>query len=662
MKFKFVRSILVLCLALSVPAMALAQDGAMSQTKPAKPATVTNQQIPVENIDGSKVDKKTQNETVRLVNAYQEAQKSGNKAGMDGALADMAALHTKDGKNLSLITWLGYIYTSRGDYQEATPVLEPASGKSSSPAINTLNHKNLAACLYNSGKYAQAAPILTALTQELPNEAENYALLGSSYVLTQKYAEAVAPLEKAKSMQPSQSVNLDLAIAYSRSGKVDKALDLFDSMRKDGGLNEVQLAWMGYLYLDNGRTDDAITTLEAARKMDANDPAVVNNLANAYLKRNGDGDHEKAAKMFEELVRLVPKNTTAAYNAGVMYLEDGEYAKSVPFLQRAAAANDPFALNNLGRAYEGLGNVPDAAKNYAAASDLRTDNAMFAKNAGVMYNKQGNDSLTIKYLERARAAGENAPEVLVNLANAYSRTGNTAKSDEIMNSPGVADAMANNADYWFNRGVVAQKSGQKDDAEAAYKKALEIKPDDIDATNNLGVLLFDNGDYQGALTQFEKLAGLDENSALAKRNLAACYAKLGQMDDAINTWKELVRKYPNDTSTRLDLADALWNEGDAPGARFHYMTVLKTDPKNSRAMNGMGLWSLLQNNTSDAAVQFKKAVDADRTNLSAYRNLAIAYERLNRVPDAIKVLEAALKVDPGYKDGQEMLTRLKSSR
>lgn len=643
----------------------VAQESGQTQPGQTQPTQAPNE-IPVENIDGSEVDVQTQNETSRLVRVYQEADSLNNDAAMNAALRDLEALHAKDNKNLSLITWLGYLYTTRGEYAKAAAVLEPALGKSTSDSVNSTNLRNVGACYYLAGQYQEAIPKLKELAEKYPGDGSTHALLGSAYVLTQDFQGAVVPLERARELTQDdvvarRSVNLDLAIAYSKGGMMEKALDLFDAMRADGGLNSVQLAWMGYLYLENGRPGSAIEALEAAREQDADDPAVVNNLANAYLRRNEEGDRAKAISMFEELVRLVPNNATAAYNAGAMYLEQGEYAKARPWLEKATQlANDPFAHNNLGRAYEGMGNLVQAAKNYATASDLRTENAMFAKNAGVTYLKQGNDQLGIKYLERALANGEETAEVMVNLAGAYSRAGNQTKATELMSRAEVQERLEENPDYWFNLGVAAQKAGKAGEAEAHYRKALDLKPDDIDATNNLGVLLYEAKNYEQAYLMFEKLSGLDENSYRAKQNMAACLVKMGRVEDAVEVWKEIVRANPQLTNVRLDLADALWNTGDTPGARFHYAYVYRDFPNNVRAMNGLGLWHLLQNENREAAALLEKAIKTQKAYTHPYRNLAVAYERLNRVADAIKVLEDLLVIDPDNADAKKALARLKS--
>lgn len=651
-----------------VPSVVSAQsDGGLNVEQDRQTApTVTPGSIPVENIDGSRVNARTQSETLRLVRAYQLAEEEANKEAALAAIKSLEALYGDDSVNLSLVTWLGYIYTVRGNHEVAAVMLEPALGKSSSAEVNLVNLKNVASGYYLSGDYRRAIPRLKGLTEASPEDASAFALLGSAHLLSGDYAGAVAPLEKARELAKDkaqrQSVSVDLALAYSKAGMPEKAIGLFGHMRADGGLSAPQLAWMGYFALENGQADEAIVNLEAAYALDKDDPAVVNNLANAYLKRNGAGDKEKATRMFEELYRLDGQNGTAAYNVGAMYLERGEYATARIWFERALERSaDPFAHNNLGRAFEGLNNLPQAARHYAAASDLRTDNRMFAKNAGVIYSRVGNDAATITYLERARTNGETSAEVLVTLANAYSKSGNQVKAQELMALSQVQERLEDNPDYWFNLGVAAHKDGKYDEAEAHYRKTLELRHEDLDATNNLGVLMYEKGDFEQAYLMFEKVSGLDEGSVRAKKNMAACLVKLGRVPEAVEIWRGLVHQSPSDTGIRLDLADALWNTGDTPAARFHYSTVLKAEPNNVRAMNGMGLWHLLQNENREAAALFDRATKTQATYMPAYRNLAIAYERLNRVADAIAVLERALKISPNDEEAKKTLARLKST-
>ncbi len=622
--------------------------------------------LPAENVDGSKVNATTQSKASAAVDKYLKSGDQSNPEVVGEILTTMEALHATDDKNLSVITWLGYLYTITGQYENSIRVLEMARGASSSKDINAQNLRNLSASYYLSTRYADAITALTELNEMTPNDAGTLSLLGSSLVLSQQYERAIAPLEQAANLLGADdasrlNVLVDLGIAYSRSGQTERALGVFDQISSSEGVTAEQHAWMGYTYLQAGRTDSAITTLERAAELDPENPAVINNLATAYLQRNSDEDRVKARALYRKLAELAPNNPVAGYNLGSMYLGEGNYAEAKKFLEPAArASNDPFAWNNLGKACEGLGENDNAASFYGTASDARKDVALFARNAGFAYIRVKNDALGVNYLQRAIDNGDRDVEIKKVMASAFNRMNQSDKALAMMLEPSVAEASRLDADYWFNLGVIYADKGEATKAEGAYRQSLEIRPNDADTVNNLGVLLWEKGDYEGALDCFKKQQALDPTSVNAKLNVAACHAKLGNLTEAIDIWRGVIRSQPYRQDVRLDLADALWNTGDTPGARFHYATVNRENPRSPRALNGLGMWALLQTQHKDAEGYFRSAVQNDRSFVPAYVNLAIVLERLNRVPEAIKVLEAAVAIDSKNEAVKEELARLKS--
>ncbi|CCQ64165.1 TPR repeat:Sel1-like repeat:Sel1-like repeat [Crocosphaera watsonii WH 0401] len=53
-------------------------------------------------------------------------------------------------------------------------------------------------------------------------------------------------------------------------------------------------------------------------------------------------------------------------------------------------------------------------------------------------------------------------------------------------------------------GVALRKQGKYDEAIAAYKKAIEINPNDAFAYNNMGLALDDQGKYDEAIAAHKK--------------------------------------------------------------------------------------------------------------------------------------------------------------
>ncbi len=622
------------------------------------------EKLPAENIDGSKVNAKIQNQAVEIIKEFRAA--ADLRVAADDALAKFDKLYEQDQKNLSVLTWIGYLSSVTGDHARAIETLESIRGKSSVTEVNAMNLRNLAASYYTTANYSGAQSALVELDSLEPGNAETLSLLGNAYLLDEKYSQAIEPLRKAVALLEDdpdsiRKVQVDLGIAYYRANQHANAMQTFDALRGDSGLTAGQLSWMGYVYMENDRLDPAIECLERSVELDTTNEIAVTNLANCYLKRNRDGDQAKAATLYADM-GTTGGNPVADYNVGSLYLSRGEYQQALPYLQRAAENSDPYALNNLALCYEGLKDDSQAAPLYARASDARRDEEIYARNAGFAYMRLKNHHAAIPYLERAMQLGGNNVnrDVAANLATAYSHVGRVDDATKLWMNPAVRDHYKSDATYWFNLGKIHADQGHTAEAESAYRQSLSIEPNNPAALNNLGVLLWDRGDYSGALDCFQKQSTAEPASIEAKLNVASAHVRLEQLDKAVEIWREVVRSNPENDKVRLDLADGLWNLGDTPGARFHYAYVNRLQPTNARALNGLGMWALLQTEHDEAESLFRQAIKADRSYIPAFQNLAVVLERKNRVRDAIVVLEAALAMDSSNDGVREQLARLKS--
>ena len=64
-------------------------------------------------------------------------------------------------------------------------------------------------------------------------------------------------------------------------------------------------------------------------------------------------------------------------------------------------------------------------------------------------------------------------------------------------------------------------------AEKLYKEKLNSNPDDVEAHNNLGVILLQLGKLQEAKSFCQKAIEINPNYASAHNNLGAIFKKLG---------------------------------------------------------------------------------------------------------------------------------------
>ena len=92
---------------------------------------------------------------------------------------------------------------------------------------------------------------------------------------------------------------------------------------------------------------------------------------------------------------------------------------------------------------------------------------------------------------------------------------------------------AQNVAAWINWGRLLHERGNKREAEAVYRRALEQCGPDSVLMFNLGVLLEDLGRTQAALEAYQAAVGEDPALADCHYNLARLYESLGQPQHAI---------------------------------------------------------------------------------------------------------------------------------
>jgi len=87
------------------------------------------------------------------------------------------------------------------------------------------------------------------------------------------------------------------------------------------------------------------------------------------------------------------------------------------------------------------------------------------------------------------------------------------------------------AEDWDQRGTVLAHLGRAREAQRHYEQALQLKPDDPDAHNNLGLLLARAGRLTEAIGHFEAALRSRPDFPAARRNLELARQALAAGDE-----------------------------------------------------------------------------------------------------------------------------------
>ncbi len=139
----------------------------------------------------------------------------------------------------------------------------------------------------------------------------------------------------------------------------------------------------------------------------------------------------------------------------------------------------------------------------------------------------------------------------------------------------------------------------------AYKKALEVDPDNADALTGLAIVYSDLGDAQSAADVLKKLA--DKNpSARSLEALAETYRQLRQYGMAADALKRaLILNPPNAGEIKRSLAETLVAAGRYPEAIQTYQELAADDPTDFESYLSISQIYIRQRNFVKASRGFR---------------------------------------------------------
>ena len=145
---------------------------------------------------------------------------------------------------------------------------------------------------------------------------------------------------------------------------------------------------------------------------------------------------------------------------------------------------------------------------------------------------------------------------------------------------------ANNDDRWFvlyTRGIVHERTGQWPAAEADFRAALEINPDQAQVLNYLGYSLVEKQiKLDEALEMIEEAVEASPDSGYIVDSLGWVLYRLGRYDEAVGHMERAVELMPVDPVVNDHLGDVYWAVGREREARFQWMRALSfVDPEDT---------------------------------------------------------------------------------
>jgi tetratricopeptide (TPR) repeat protein len=170
----------------------------------------------------------------------------------------------------------------------------------------------------------------------------------------------------------------------------------------------------------------------------------------------------------------------------------------------------------------------------------------------------------IDYEEDQLAAGKSTLAV----TPAFDRTGSPYRSAD---SPRSFQAI-------FDEALRHQTARRVDSAVALYERALFLRPDSVDAHNNLGVAFMAQGRIEDAVAHYERALALDPNHVTAHTNLGSALAAQGKLDQAGAQHERAIAIDPQHAHAHVELGNVLKYRGRFDEALAEYERAIAIRP------------------------------------------------------------------------------------
>ncbi|XP_032878628.1 intraflagellar transport protein 88 homolog [Amblyraja radiata] len=266
------------------------------------------------------------------------------------------------------------------------------------------------------------------------------------------------------------------------------------------------------------------------------------NKAITYLRQRDFNQAVETLKMFEKKDSRV--KSAAATNLSFLYFLENDFGLADRYADLAMVADryNPAALTNKGNCVFARCDYEKAAEFYKEA--LRNDSSFTEAlyNLGLTYKKLNRLEEALDYFLKLHAIMRNNAQVMYQIANLYETLEDLPQAIEwlmqlISVSPTDPQALAKLGDLY-------DSEGDKSQAFQYYYESFRYFPSNIEGIEWLGAYYIDTQFCEKAIQYFERAALIQPTQVKWRLMVASCYRRSGNYQKALETYKDIHRKFP----------------------------------------------------------------------------------------------------------------------
>jgi len=531
----------------------------------------------------------------------------------------------------------------------------------------------------------------------------------------QRAAAAQPPAVLANTLRP-------LAECYEKTGDKVKAADIYNAFVTLPGVRDADASFKSAFLREETDMATAIRRYEANTKAFPRDHRNFKRLGLHYAKTDATlqqaATNLNAASLLADTVSIIwrtlgevqgkLKNTDrelAAYTkylslrptdaaaeaaaskrVGAIQIERRQFPAGVANLERVAIVNpnDYEVCMLLATGYSSTNRPREAAEQYRKAKALRPDDVGIRISL-IESLEKANDSAGVR-AEKRDLAELDRKIVASDRKNVESRQrlvgqarSNNDNARAYVHLRELSELTPNDHVVFKSLYDIAMADGKKKEAVGHLRKFIALRPNVAEAHKNLGLLLYEEKDFDGALVAFREARKLDPavkgiykefmdvlikkkldaeiipvgNAAIAAKEIdAASYVAMGDIHSKQNRHADAARMYKaaldidtKNTALLATYAESQMRAGDLRGAAVTYEQVLLLNPNASKEFKDLGAIQARLGNQEAAMGNYKKFLAKNPSDEETAIIVANHEYGKKQFKEAIKFYEMVKKAD-----------------
>ncbi|MEI6573197.1 MAG: tetratricopeptide repeat protein [Alphaproteobacteria bacterium] len=463
--------------------------------------------------------------------------------------------------------------------------------------------------LLAEGKMTEALPLADTVAKR--NSGSGIARLaqGVRAIKDKNYQNARSIVRRGDRAQ-SSDITADLIIAWSwlGSGNVKRAFETVDRIPDEPGGRIFKLLHRGLIAKVGGKPDEARKSLKAAYEGDPQSLRTADLYAQFLISQR---ESDEALSIYRRMKLLYPRHPVlrvaiaqlesgkqpddeirdesdgiaeVLYGLGSTVTRDGDELASLIYLRLAhyLSPNHNLAAIAIADTYERLKQPQSANSAYAlveANSPLRlTADVQRALNL----EQLGEKDEAVTLLKAAAAKAKDEIEPLIALGNIYRARKVFAEAAEIYSTAitALGQPTPGHWSLFYSRGIAFERLKRWPEAEADFRKALELSPDQPLVLNYLGYSWVEqNTNLDEAFKMLRRAVDQQPTDGYIVDSLGWAYFRLGQYDKALQLMEKAVDLKAADPTINDHLGDVYWRLGRELEARFQWNHARDLNPE-----------------------------------------------------------------------------------